>query len=432
MKNTNNTLLIAALCLCISVSGCNNGSSSGSTATPTPPVTFNASGVEEQVEQMVAEVIASNPSLVNAAVLISIPDEDFLYQQGFGTADPDTGAAMTADHPYRLASISKTFTAAVVLRMVEEGHFQLDDNLGLLLQNDDVPAPYAVNDLLVLNGTPRGSEITVRQLLSHRSGLMDYIFDEQPNTETSYLDDVLVDVLTNNGNGLAQKLWTPTELLSFYLNTWRTQPASTPGQGYHYSDTNFLLLGLLIEKYADMTLGQAYRSYIFDPLQIAEAYIGWYEEAPVSEPAHHYLDTTAYGLDSGNLDVTDLQGSSVDWAGGGLVMNLESQRKFLRALVDNTLFTQSETFTLMRTWVSVDESDSVDGAQLIEAHGYGLGLDRETIGNYDTWGHDGFWGTQMVYVPTKNAIVVVTANQAAADTEAFIASIFEVLDEANW
>lgn len=428
MTNQSNKLLPLTLCLWAALSGCNgpgSNSTSGSGVTPTAPAAFNASGVRDQVEQMVNEAIRTNPSLINAAVLISIPGEDFIYQQGFGVADPETQEAMTAEHPYRLASISKTFTAAVVLRMIEEGHFQLDDNLGLLFQDDDIPGPYTVNDLLVLDGTARGSEITIRQLLSHRSGLKDYIFDNKASSDSSYFEDVVADILTNNGEGVAQRLWTPNEMLQFYIDNWGTEPYEAPGGGFHYADTNFLILGLLVQKYAGVSLGQAYRNYVFDPLSIAEGYISWHEDPPVRSPAHHYFNSDAYNLGAGNVDVTDFRGMSVDWAGGGLAMNLESQRKFLRALVDGTFYTHQETFSEMRSWEQVDENDDQAGT-------YGLGFHRVTLGNHDTWGHDGFWGTNMLYLPGKDAIIVTTLNQEAADTDLFVSNVLKILDEASW
>ena len=136
-------------------------------------------------------------------------------------------------HQYRVASISKTFTAALIIRLAEEGYLSLDDRLIYHLR---------------IPGLPFETEITIRQLLSHTAGVFDhlnsYVFWEDPyNTPT--------------------KVWTNEEIFQFAIDEGAY---FMPGTGYAYSNTGFYILGAVAEEILQQPLAQIFEEWIFEPL----------------------------------------------------------------------------------------------------------------------------------------------------------------------
>lgn len=129
-----------------------------------------------QLQTLVDRAVAQE-EVENFALLVDAPDQDFLWQTAGGLADPTSGAAMTSEQTFRIASTTKTFTATVIMQLVEEGRLSLETPLGELLDTADMPENFRVDDLHVLQGFSAGGRITVRQLLNHTSGLRDVTFD---------------------------------------------------------------------------------------------------------------------------------------------------------------------------------------------------------------------------------------------------------------
>ncbi len=129
-----------------------------------------------------------------------------------GLADRENNTAMAAGLKFRIGSLSKTFTATIILQLVQEGRFSLDDKLASLLPG------------LI----PSGGQISVRQLLNHTSGLFDYPQAENPN----FFNEVSANPL---------RKWQPAELIAI-ANA--NVPYFAPGDGFHYSNTNYVLLGV--------------------------------------------------------------------------------------------------------------------------------------------------------------------------------------------
>jgi D-alanyl-D-alanine carboxypeptidase len=383
---------------------------------------FQAQNATKRLKAAIEAEVNNNSNMENAALLVAIADKSFIFSQAAGIANSETGQLMTPNHPFRIASVSKTVTAAVVLLMIEAGIFNLDDSLGKLLTDSEIPGDFTVNDILIIDGVGRGSDITVRQLLSHRSGLKDYLFDPIPGKDESFFILAVLDIF-GAGNGFAKKQWNaPDEFLEFYLSNWSSAGVAVPGKVFHYADTNYALLGKLIEKYDGSSLAQVYRKRIFNPLGMHDTYLEWFEDRHgYFDLAHHFLDFSAFGL--GNLNIVSKGiNTSSDWAGGGLVSTLSDLHKFMDALFHNRLFSRQDTFNAMTEILSKKDDDS----------GYGLGLEYNKIDGLEVWGHNGFWGVEMLYVPEKNAILVVTTNQVEQEPRVLLKKAFSILIEANW
>jgi len=137
---------------------------------------------------------------------------------------------ISPEHKFRIASVSKLMTATLIMRLVEEERLSLDDHL---------------SEYLEVTGLPNGDEITIRQLLSHTAGVVDHL-----NHPSFY-----------RGNWKYRK-WSERDILRFAAVR---RARFNPGESYAYSNTGYYLLGELAEKLTGKPLGDAYRSYVFDP-----------------------------------------------------------------------------------------------------------------------------------------------------------------------
>lgn len=187
--------------------------------------------LQEKLVQELHERFALNtPGLLGVSAAVVTPEGQLLTATE-GDSNPWEGIAATPAHRYRMASVSKVFTAALVLRLAEEGYFQLDDKLFTHL-----PIP----------GLEYGQDITIRQLLSHTAGIVDHL-----NSNDFW-----------TGNWM-NRTWTNEDIFQYAVDHGALFP---PGTGYAYSNTGFYMLGALAETVTQIPLAQAFEQYIFEPL----------------------------------------------------------------------------------------------------------------------------------------------------------------------
>ncbi|MFF0388315.1 serine hydrolase domain-containing protein [Kitasatospora sp. NPDC004615] len=313
----------------------------------------DGAGMDAVVRAMVREGGAS-------ATLARVRENGSTVWKGAaGVANMATGAPADPEGRFRIGSVTKTFVATVVLQLVAEHRLGLDDSVESHL-------PGAV---------PNGAGITVRQLLNHTSGIHDYT------------DDPAFDI--TNPETLRQWLtggrWTsyrPQQLVDI-ANKY--PPYFAPGQGWHYSNTDYILIGMLIERLTGRSWAQEVTSRIIRPLGLTDT------SMPIDSPfvpgphAHGYLK-----LPTGPADVTLLNPSVAGAAGAGISTTADLTR-FIAALLGGRLLGPAELAEMKRT----------DGASA--AVGYGLGLQRMTMPCGEFWGHDGG-------IPGYNTLLVGEAN----------------------
>lgn len=378
--------------------------------------------------------MASQPHTVNALALVHAPRSDLLWCEAAGTANPETNEQMTSNHLFRIASVTKPFTAVVVLQLIEEERFTLDTPLTDLLSPSDLPNNRTADELLILNDTPAGAEIRVRHLLSHTSGLPDYWGER--NLAGPYEEMSLLDLLLEDGKqlwtkpdsdrqvtGLGLKMWSPTDIIRFYCDAGLSHAAKgVPGDTFHYSDTNYVLLGLIIEKVSGTKLHDAFRERIYDPLGMTDTFLEWYEPVPLDRLSHNFFwiedDTATEGGHNVNLMRISFN-SSAGWAGGGLVTTAHDLNRFLRGLFAQQLFRNEETLDHMLT------AREADSAELQ----YGLGLYRITTkSGHVGWGHFGASGVSAFVFPNSDVSIVLTRNHSIdypymKDVEQFVSAL---------
>ena len=341
---------------------------------PAPPVV----NLQDDLDQ----IVALNNGFGGGVFRVTSRTWGLLWEGASGNTFQN-GTPIPTDATFEIASTSKAFTAATVLLLMEDGLLTLDQPIGELL-----PPEYTTG-LIVIDNHDYTPELTVRQILSHTSGLPDY-WNDPPYILPGVNAFLFAYILS------PQRFWTPDNILAYVPGL---DPIFVPGTGWHYSDTGYLLAGLIIEELTGKQLHEVYRDRIFNPLGINDTWLHW-RESPVSglTESHRY---------EGTWDMYDKQHNSADWAGGGLVSSIRDLETFIRALADSSLFSDPATIDEMTNWIGT-------GTPWVQ---YGLGLFRTWLdnGQGEIWGHDGYGNSWMYYWPDHDVTMVGTLNQTSND-----------------
>ncbi|MGW1542042.1 serine hydrolase domain-containing protein [Streptomyces sp. NPDC002309] len=266
------------------------------------------------------------------------------YRISSGQADTAAHTAMDAGRRFRVGSVSKTFTTVVLMQLVAEGRVDLDASANSYL-------PKALPD----------DGITVRHLLSHRSGLWDYTNEMFYYTVPGF-------------ESVRNKVFTYQELID--LSTAH-KVNNAPGAAYSYSNTNFVVLGQLIEQVTGVPMATHYQQRVFGPLKLDNTTYVHPETTISGSYARGYLrqdDTT--------LPLVDSTEQTVSWgqSAGAVISNSADLNRFFSALVSGKLLPQAQLQEMMRM-VPVN----ADGTQ-----SYGLGLRARKLScGVTVYGHTG-------------------------------------------
>jgi D-alanyl-D-alanine carboxypeptidase len=287
------------------------------------------------------------------------------YVKTFGVRDTATGRPMRTNLHMRIGSETKTFTGTALLQLVDRGRVGLDDPIGNYI-----------------DGVPSGNEITIRELAEMRSGLPSYTQNK----------DVLLAAAAD-----PWRQWTPHELLAYSFS----EPLLfAPGTSYHYSNTNTVLLGLVVEKVSHQPLATYIEQHILRPLHLEQTSLPTGAAFP-SPHAQGYTNFTLECLTSAACD-TIVNATSWDtswaWAAGAMVSTLRDLRRWGRAVATGKLLTRA-TQNQRTRFIATD----------VEGVGYGLAL-----ADSNGWiGHDGrLFGYESTtfYLPAQRATIVVLIN----------------------
>jgi D-alanyl-D-alanine carboxypeptidase len=342
---------------------------STTTAAPEPEPELLATFPPRFDEALAAEFAAS-PELRGMVALVRT-DDGFSWTGAEGDA--------TSDASFRIASVTKTFTAASVLRLSEQGAFGLDDPISTVLLPDTTT--------LLANGGYDPSAITVRHLLTHTAGLFDFSFG--PGVD--YLGRVFADPLHR---------WTRREQLELAM---QGTPVGPPGGQFHYSDTAYSLLGEIVEEATGDTLGASMRELLrFDELGIEHTYQESIDPVPSGQPPrlHQWF---------GDVDTYDWDPSLDLYGGGGLVSTAPDLATFYEALLDGRVFDDPATLAEMLSVPPTNEVVSVPGSPAAPAAA--AGIFRLDVEGNTCWGHEGFWGVQVLRCPDLGLTLVASRSQ---------------------
>ncbi|MEV0297855.1 serine hydrolase domain-containing protein [Nocardia sp. NPDC050710] len=304
-----------------------------------------------------------------------------------GAGDLRTGAPITDDARVRIGSNTKTFVATVVMQLVAEGRVDLD-----------APVERYLPGVVRGNGND-GNRITVRQLLQHTSGLPDYLAGGDPES----WHEANTAQLRPDTDAVRWRHYTPEELIGAAMTM---PPNFEPGAKAVYTNTNYVLLGMLIERVTGRSTADEINGRIIEPLGLRDTYFPAAGETGIRGP--HPVGYQE--VDGTRVDFTEVDPSWADTAGAMVGTGADLNRFFI-ALLDGTLVPQAQ-LTEMRRTVPFDR---MPGA------GYGLGLIRLPVScGKEVWGHGG----SIPGFETRNGVasdgtaVTLTVNQLPTSQQA--------------
>lgn len=283
------------------------------------------------------------------------------------------------NQPFHIASIGKIFTSVLIYQLIESGKLSLDEPVQKILGAD------LLKDLFVYEGIDHSNKVTVSQLLSHTSGIADY-FESTDKEQKAVIQELIKE---------PDRFWKPLDLLDFTRKNQK--PVAAPGGKFHYSDTGYILLGLVIEKITNKKLEVVLQEKIFAPLAMKNTYM--YLRSEPSDKTKLPVSTMMLG----DKNVTGFKSISADWAGGGLISTTEDLLLFQKALLNGKLVPNKTYLSLM------GKNKFMDGIY------YGQGLMTVRFGDMsflmpstpDSHGHSGLLSTLLFYSPDYDSHMIV-------------------------
>ncbi|MFD5572175.1 serine hydrolase domain-containing protein [Streptomyces cadmiisoli] len=339
------------------------------TEQPSPSPTTSDDGfralspeVKRQVDEAVLRVMRE-ADVPGVTVGLWTPDKG-THVRSFGVADKATGQEMSPDLSLRIGSETKTFTVTALLKLVDEGRLGPDDTIGEYV-----------------DGVPNGDETTLRQLAGMRSGLFNYTEDQD-----------FFKALTSD----PERSFTPRQLLDY---AFKHPVLFQPGEKFSYSNTNLILLGLVVEQVARQPLQEYIGRTVLEPAGMERTLLPTNAAFP-SPHAQGYTDQTADGK------IADTAGwnPSWAWAAGAMISTLEDLRVWAPTVATGVLPDGEILISPATQQQRLDtRASSIPGA------GYGLGI--FDVGGW--LGHNGSlpgYESLTVYLPSARATMVVLLN----------------------
>lgn len=352
---------------CLIVSACSSAVAPAQQTTPTVGGPAYASKLKPLLEAQMLQL-----HIPGAIVYVNAPHQG-LWTTTLGTGNLATLTPMNVNSYMHIGSITKSFTATIILQLAEEGRLRLDEPVSKYQPE-----------------VPNGSNITIRELLNMTSGLFSYTDD------LGFEKQALTDPF---------KVWTPKELFAI---AFKHPSIFAPGKKYSYSNTNYILLGMIIEQITHQSVEDEFQQRIFTPLGMSSTSLPQPKSSITPDPHPH-----GYAYMPDLHDVTDWT-LSYTWAAGGAISTLHDLRIWSKALATGQLLNaamQQERLTLVTTGTPIK---------------YGLGI-LEKAGFL---GHDGGvpgFTSFMGYQPQKGAMIVVLTNlnpaPGGADPAGALASV---------
>ena len=363
-------LVVAAAC-----------SFSGTAASTTNLKPFDPVALRDIVKATAKELM-----LPGTMVLLRTPQGEFVF--GFGATEPGGSTPPRADTHFRIASNTKTMTAAVIVLLAQEGKLRFDDPVSKYV-----------------SGVPNGDNISVSELLKMRSGLFNYT--SAPELAESLDHD-------------SARVWTTDELLAI---AFKHSPMFAPGTKYDCCNTNYALLGLIAEKVEGVPLARIFQDRLFGPLGMKDTLLPASTSNTIPAPyAHGYLyGSSSYALSdapyptdliaaakAGTLKPNDDTGQNPSYAlaAGGVISTADDLATWMRALVGGKIFDAN----YQRQWL---DSPELENPSKPLGQKYGYGIAQMTFGSNRLYFHGGEmpgYNSFMGYDPVNDVTLIVWTN----------------------
>lgn len=311
--------------------------------------------------------------------------------------------AGSSDRPYHVASIGKVFTAVLIQMLAERRLISVQDKVQGFFSSS------ALENLFVFQGVDAASQVTIEHLLGHTSGIADYFegiastVEGDKRKKRSFIDEVLAH---------PDRHWMPQELVEY---TRKYQSAlGAPGQVFNYSDTGYILLGLIVEKVTGKSFAENLAREFFLPLGMCDSYLMFCSE-PANKPQKNIEKIWLNGL-----EVSGFESLSCDWAGGGIISTTADLLTFNRALRNGQLIGKDALAAMDRC-----------SSRFRPGIYYGLGMMEIRFREFffllgglpRVKGHIGILATHMYYDPATESHLIMNFGDNKRMVESFRALI---------
>ncbi len=345
---------------------------------------------EADFQYIIDEATSIKNYLYGINLHVEAPRKKLSWSGASGFADKDTFPILTKDHGFLISSITKTYVAASILRLHEDGLLSIDEPIGKYLSDK-------FNQQLNAGGY-KPMEITLRHCATHTSGLFDY------GTDGDYTKMVIDN---------PEHIWTRDEQLTRAME--KGKPYGKPGKVYQYSDTGYILLGAIIEKLTGQDLGSAVRTLLgFEKLGLHTTWWKHSEDQPtgITDMVHQHF---------ANIDTYPFSSTNDAYGGGGLAATARDVAVFYQLLFSNQVFKNPATIKLL-----------LEKPPLPEAYVYKhLKNNRNSLANPNTdyrfgfkvidifgtkaYTHGGILGSSVIYVPEYDVAVAMNCTNKSAE-----------------
>lgn len=328
-------------------------------------VDFQDNSISHPKAVIYQEILERNrkAGLVGAALLVK--DESGLWMSANGKADITADVDLQLCNPFFIASISKLITATCVMTFIEEGILNLEDPISKWLPNE------------IIKEVSNAEEAQIVHLLAHTSGIIDFY------TITNVLDNI-----NNDENN-----WTQEDILAY---TYGKKATNAVGERHEYSNTNYLLLGMIMENASNQTLETIYQERVFNPLNLTSAYYS----ATIKIPSNAVKGYSALYKENQFIETTNFYIDDLGIGGdGGVLMNIYDLWQFVDNLLSGNI---------------VSESTLANMKNLNYGFGdYGLGFEEHDINDRVSIGHGGSivgFNNYLTHYPERNATMILLTN----------------------
>src|SRR6185503_15330380 len=309
-------------------------------------------------------------------------------------SDLKTKRPMAPDDLLLAGSIGKTFVAAVMIQLAQEGKVNLDDKIERWFKTE----PWFAR-------LPNAKDITIRMLLQHTSGISNHVESESFFKAISAQPD---------------RVWKPEELVAFVLNK---KPRFAAGKGFAYTDTNYILVGMIIERVTGTTLYAEVTRRFLTPLKLAHIVPQQGRIIPGVVNGYSSFPMVPHPGGSMLVDGKFTINPQVEWAGGGFASTAEDLARWAHALFAGNLISKPY-LDQMLTGIATGEIDS-----------YGLGVDIGEGRWGKVYGHDGLFPgyiSAMAYFPQHRVAVAIQFNtdrekELGRDTTGYLDEFMKII-----
>jgi D-alanyl-D-alanine carboxypeptidase len=293
-----------------------------------------------------------------------------------GMADTALGIAMTPESRLMQGSVGKTYVSAVAMQLIHQGVLDLDAKMSTYLGDE----PW-------FDRLPNHSDATIHNLMNHTSGIIRYEFNDR------FITDLLA---------APDKVWQPVEQLAYLFDT---QAPFAAGEGWDYSDTNYIILGMIIEKLTGNKYYDEMRRRILEPLELHNTVPSNSRRVPGLVQGYAGVENVFRVPDAVIEDGEFAINPQFEWTGGGIASTAEDLARWAKDLYEGRAFDESMLPVML---------DGVP-ARLGPNTEYGLGVIIRPTSLGTSWGHSGFFPgylTEMAYFPDHGVAVAVQMNSS--------------------